>query len=158
MEDKKKRFKQELLKLFTCFVSQGVRNSCPRWFMRSSSFSQGRPVPCRAQIWWIRAVPNISVPCPHDSVPCQIFPCRALMIRAQIWWIRAKKYGALFSKKKRLRQRTHKSRASRNMGAFFCRKKKRLRQRTHKLKLRASRNLAPLGFRPKNKVFERLGL
>ena len=33
---------------------------------------QGRPVPCRAQIWWIRAVPNISVPCPHDPVPCQI--------------------------------------------------------------------------------------
>ena len=36
------------------------------------SFCQGRPVPCRAQIWWIRAVPNISVPCPHDPVPCQI--------------------------------------------------------------------------------------
>ena len=66
-----------------------------------------RDVPCRAQIWWIRAVPNISVPCPHDPVPCQIFPCRALMIRAQIWWIRAV----------RLR------RASRNMGPFFCGKK-----------------------------------
>ena len=34
------------------------------------SANQGRPVPCRAQIWWIRAVPNISVPCPDD-------PCRA---------------------------------------------------------------------------------
>ena len=33
---------------------------------------QGCPVPCRAQILWIRAVPNISVPCPHDPVPCQI--------------------------------------------------------------------------------------
>ena len=63
-------------------------------------------MPCRAQIWWIRAVPNISVPCPHDPVPCQIFPCRALMIRAQIWWIRAV----------RLR------RASRNMGRFFWKK------------------------------------
>ena len=82
-------------------------------------------MPCRAQIWWIRAVPNISVPCPHDPVPCQIFPCRALMIRAQIWWIRAKKYGALFcrKKKRRLRQRTHKSRASKNMGPFFAEKK-----------------------------------
>ena len=39
-------------------------------------------------------------------------------------------------------------------GPFFWRKKKRLRQCTHKF--RASRNLAPLGFRPKNKVFERL--
>ena len=39
------------------------------WFM------QGRPVPCRAQIWWIRAVPNISVPCPDD-------PCRAKYFRA----------------------------------------------------------------------------
>ena len=58
-----------------------------------SSLDQGRPVPCRAQIWWIRAVPNISVPCPHDPVPCQIFPCRALMIRAQT-------YGSLFCGKK----------------------------------------------------------
>ena len=74
-------------------------------------------MPCRAQIWWIRAVPNISVPCPHDPVPCQIFPCRALMIRAQ-------KYGSLFcGKKRRLRQRTHKFRASRNMGPFFVEKK-----------------------------------
>ena len=81
-------------------------------------------MPCRAQIWWIRAVPNISVPCPHDPVPCQIFPCRALMIRAQIWWIRAKKYEALFCGKKRLRQRTHKSRASKNMGAPFLLEKK----------------------------------
>ena len=37
---------------------------------RSQSLSQGRPVPCRAKIWWIRAVPNIFVLCPHD-------PCRA---------------------------------------------------------------------------------
>ena len=87
-------------------------------------FSQGRPVPCRAQIWWIRAVPNISVPCPDDPVPCQIVPCRALMIRAQIWWIRAQKYGSPFcGKKRRLRQRTHKFRASRNMGPFFVEKK-----------------------------------
>ena len=70
------------------------------------------------------------------------FPCRALMIRAQIWWIRAKKYGALFGRKKRrLRQRTHKSRASKNMGPFFAEKKRRLRQRTHKS--RASRNMGP---------------
>ena len=34
-------------------------------------------------------------------------------------------------------------------GPFFVGKKKRLRQRTHKL--RASRNLAPLGFRPKTR-------
>ena len=32
-------------------------------------FWQGRPVPCRAQIWWIHAVPNISAPCPHDPCP-----------------------------------------------------------------------------------------
>ena len=74
-------------------------------------------MPCRAQIWWIRAVPNVSVPCPHDPVQCQIFPCRALMIRAQ-------KYGSPFcGKKRRLRQRTHKFRASRNMGPFFVGKK-----------------------------------
>ena len=41
---------------------------------------QGRPVPCRAKIWWIRAVPNISVPCPYNpccvkyfcAVPCPV--------------------------------------------------------------------------------------
>ena len=41
----------------------------------ASNQCQGRPVPCRAQIWWIRAVPNISVPCPDD-------PCRAKYFRA----------------------------------------------------------------------------
>ena len=93
---------------------------------------------------------RISVPCPDDPCPDLVDPCRAAQEGFQ-------KYGALFSgKKKRLRQRTHKPRASRNMGPFFLeKKKKRLRQRTHKL--RASRNLAPLGFRPKNKVFERPG-
>ena len=39
------------------------------------SQGQGCPVPCRAKIWWIRAVPNISVPCPED-------PCRAKYFRA----------------------------------------------------------------------------
>ena len=93
-------------------------------------------MPCRAQIWWIRAVPNISVPCPHDPVPCQIFPCRALMIRAQ-------KYGSLFcGKKRRLRQRTHKFRASKNLRVIFLGKKKRLRQCTHKF--RASRNMGSI--------------
>ena len=38
---------------------------------------QGCPVPCRARIWWIRAVPNISVPCPYDL-------CRAKYSRAKI--------------------------------------------------------------------------
>ena len=130
---------------------------------------QGRPVPCRAQIWWIRAVPNISVPCPHDPVPCQIFPCRALMIRAQ-------KYGSLFCGKKRSPAATYpqvqgfqkygsqkKAPAAtypqvqgfQKYGSLFCGKKRRLRQRTHKF--RASRNLTPLRFRPKNKVFERPG-
>ena len=36
---------------------------------------QGCPVPCRAMIWWIRAVPNVSVPCPYH-------PCRAKYFRA----------------------------------------------------------------------------
>ena len=36
---------------------------------------QGCPGPCRAMIWWIRAVPNMSAPCPHD-------PCRAKYFRA----------------------------------------------------------------------------
>ena len=40
-----------------------------------SCLLQGRSVPCRAKIWWIRAVPNISVPCPED-------PCRARYFRA----------------------------------------------------------------------------
>ena len=41
------------------------------------------------------------------------------------------KYGGLVSgKKKRLRQRTHKLGASRNMGDIFLKKKKRLRQRS----------------------------
>ena len=43
--------------------------------LRELTEDQGRPVPCRAMIWWIRAVPNISVPCPYD-------PCRAKYFRA----------------------------------------------------------------------------
>ena len=42
--------------------------------------SQGRPVPCRARIWWICAVPNISVPCPYDPCCAKYFrdvPCLA---------------------------------------------------------------------------------
>ena len=38
-------------------------------------FYQGCPVPCRAQIWWIGAVPDTSVPRPCD-------PCRARYFRA----------------------------------------------------------------------------
>ena len=30
---------------------------------------QGRPVPCRAQIWWIRAVPNIQDACGEATPP-----------------------------------------------------------------------------------------
>ena len=97
-------FKQQRCPLNRCHNLQ-LRHCRIQWCHSSDPWSstekQGRPVPCRAQIWWIRAVPNISVPCPHDPVPCQIFPCRALMIRAQIWWIRAKKYGALFCRKKK---------------------------------------------------------
>ena len=53
-----------------------------------------------------------------------------------------KNQGPFFWKKRRLRHRTHKFRASRNMGPFFPRtKKKRLRQRTHKF--RASKNMGP---------------
>ena len=121
-----------------------------------------RAVPCRAQIWWIRAVPNISVPCPHDPVPCQIFPCRAPMIRAQIWWIRAvrlrrasRNMGPFLWEKKAPAATYPQAKGFQKYGALFGGRKKRLRQRTHKL--RASRNLAPLGFRPKNKVFERPG-
>ena len=55
--------------------------------------------PCRALM--IRAVPNISVPCPHD-------PCPDLASRNM---------GPFFVGKKRLRQRTHKLGASKNMGA-----------------------------------------
>ena len=50
-----------------------VQEFIPIFFDMSSA--QGCPVPCRAQIWWIRAVPNISVPCPDD-------PCRAKYFRA----------------------------------------------------------------------------
>ena len=51
--------------------------------------------------------------------------------------------GAIFlRKKRRLRQRTHKLRASKTMGAIFLEKKKRLRQRTHKL--RASKNMGAI--------------
>ena len=78
--------------------------------------------PCRAKYFravplMIRAVPNIAVPCPHDPCPDLVDPCRAAQEGFQ-------KYGALFcGKKKRLRQRTHKPRASRNMGPFFVEKK-----------------------------------
>ena len=34
-------------------------------------------MPCCAQIWWIRAVPNICVLCPYD-------PCRAKYFRAAL--------------------------------------------------------------------------
>ena len=51
---------------------------CVPWILMS--IVQGRPVPCRAKIWWIRAVPNISVPCPYDPCRAKYFraaPCRA---------------------------------------------------------------------------------
>ena len=65
----------------------------------------------------IRAVPNISVPSPHDPCPDLVDPCRAAQEGFQ-------KYGALFcGEKKRLRQRTHKLGASKNMGAIFLEKK-----------------------------------
>ena len=80
------------------------------------SHPQYRDVPCRA-------VPRSggSVPCQIFPCRAQIFPCRALMIRAQIW--RAEIWGPFLWKKRRLRQRTHKFRASRNMGAIFLKKK-----------------------------------
>ena len=71
---------------------------------------QGRPVPCRAQIWWIRAVPNISVPCPHDPVPCQIsktpaarqrrLPCGPLYcsMKVTLWNFNGTFYLFFFSK------------------------------------------------------------
>ena len=68
------------------------------------------------------------MPCPHDPCPDLVDPC------PKIW-------GPFLWKKKCLRQRTHKFRASRNMGTFFVKKKRRLRQRTHKP--RASRNMGP---------------
>ena len=75
---------------------------------------------------------RISVPCPHDPCPDLVDLCRAAQEGFQ-------KYGALFlPKKKRLRQRTQKLRAFKNMGAFFA-EKRRLRQRTQKL--RACKNM-----------------
>ena len=127
--------------------------------------------PCRAKYfravpWWIRAVPNISVPCPHDPCPDLVDPCQ------KIWgpFLPKKKapaatypqvkgfqkYGALFCRKKGACGNVPTSQGLPEIWGPFLPKKKRLRQRTHKL--RASRNLAPLGFRPKNKVFERPGL
>ena len=41
-------------------------------------YCQGRPVPCRARIWWICTVPNISVPRPYDPRHAKYFhavPC-----------------------------------------------------------------------------------
>ena len=70
---------------------------------------------------------RISVPCPDDPCPDLVDPC------PEIW-------GPFLPKKKRrLRQRTQKLRACKNMGAFFAEKKKRLRQRTQKL--RACKNM-----------------
>ena len=58
---------------------------CFRSYISSSSFvffdfsrllcPVHRDVPCRARIWWLRAVPNILVPCPYD-------PYRAKHVRA----------------------------------------------------------------------------
>ena len=66
------------------------------------------------------------------------------------------KYGGHVSekKKKRLRQRTHKFRASKNPGAIFLEKK--APAATYP-QVKGFQNLAPLGFKPKNKVFERPG-
>ena len=64
------------------------------------------------------------------------------------------KSGAHFSgKKRRLRQRTHKFRASKNPEPFFWKKKRRLRQRTHKF--RASRNLGAIFLEKKRRLRQR---
>ena len=69
---------KHLQKLAYCPNKQGragkKESMMPQWPTQLLP-CQGRPVPCRAQIWWIRAVPNISVPCPYD-------PCRAKYFRA----------------------------------------------------------------------------
>ena len=95
--------------------------------------------PCRALM--IRAVPNISVPCPDDPCPDLVNPCRAAQEGFQKYegpfFVRKKSacgnvptsqglpeiWGPFFWKKKRLRQRTHKLRASRNMWPFSVGKK-----------------------------------
>ena len=55
--------------------------------------------PCRAKYFravpfMIRAVPNISVPCPHDPCPDLVDPCRAAQEGFQ-------KYGAPFCEEKK---------------------------------------------------------
>ena len=56
-------------------------------------------------------------------------------------------------KKRRLRQRTQKLRACKNMGAFFAEKKKRLRQRTQKL--RACKNMGAIFLEKKKRLRQR---
>ena len=67
----------------------------------------------------------------------------------------SKNMGAIFLKKKApvATYSTHKLGASQNMGAIFLEKKKRLRQRTHKLG--ASRNMGAIFLRKKKRLRQR---
>ena len=40
-----------------------------RWWQQVSTKKQGRPVQCRARIWWIRAVSNIQDACGEATPP-----------------------------------------------------------------------------------------
>ena len=65
--------------------------------------------PCRALM--IRAVPNISVPCPHDPCPDLVDPC------PKIW-------GPFLLKKKAPAATYPQVKGFQKYGALFCRKKK----------------------------------
>ena len=115
-----------------------------------------RAVPCRAMIWWIRAVPNISVPCPHDPCPDLAsrnmgpFFCGKKEAPAATYpQVRGfQKYGALFCGRKKTPAATYPQvKGFQKYETLFCGETKRLRQRTHKL--RASRNMGVIFLRKK---------
>ena len=57
-------------------------------------------------------------------MPCQIFPCRALMIPCRALMIRAQKYGFLFCRKKKAPAATYPQvQGFQKYGSFFCGKK-----------------------------------